>query len=188
MDIQTALGRLDPWLDELDAIVRRGFAIYRDYPAAVLVEHDSRAAAACVFCHMLREAERRFSEDRRRGVGMLAVRGLNLIRFEDFALVRFKKMDEDGNTRNYPTEQAISFDAQEPLPDLPLAAVRLSVGYVPDATATAIEQVVLAKPNGRFAEWAAAINPAAAPRWTDITRQATLGEDFRRPERRGTGP
>jgi hypothetical protein len=50
------------------------------------------------------EAQRRFSGRAR--VRDFEIRGLKLWLFEDAdAVVRFKKMDEDGLARNYPPEQ-----------------------------------------------------------------------------------
>ena len=178
MDIAAALSRLDPWFEHLHGVVHHGFEQYRAYPPSVLIEHDARATAACIYIHMWREAERRFAEGARSVAATVEVRGLSLVALGDFALIRFKKMDEDGNTRNYPTPQAEAFDAQEVIEGLPPAAVRLSVGYLADASATQIEQVIVAKPNGRAPEWAAAINPASSPRWIDITRQRRFSDEY----------
>lgn len=184
MDLETALGRLSPWLHDLHDIVQHGFSRYRGYPADILTEHDPRARAACVFCHMWSEAERRFADGARSAAAIVRVRGLSLVGFGDTALVRFKKMDEDGNTRNYPTPQAEAFDAQEKIEGLPPAAVRLSVGYLANPTFTAIERVILSKPNGESAEWSAAIDPAATPAFVDITPEPRFGPDYWRPGRR----
>lgn len=81
--------------------------------------------------------------------------------FEDAdAVVRFKKMDEDGLTRNYPTEQAKDFDRGLPLPGLPMPPVRLTAGYLLDATSTQFERTQVARPVGqKRTKWCAAIVP-----------------------------
>src|SRR6266481_1233344 len=102
--IQT-LDALAPHLDDFDAIARSAHAVYRAYAPSVLIELDSRAQAVCTYCHMVAEADRRFLG--RLGIRPFEIRGLKLWLFEEAnAVLRFKKMDEDGLTRNYPTRQA----------------------------------------------------------------------------------
>ena len=73
----------------------------------------------------------------RDGVRPLDISGLKLWLFEHANIVvRFKKMDEDGRSRNYPTKQAKAFDAQLELPGLPPKPLRLTVGYLLDKTGT----------------------------------------------------
>lgn len=85
-------------------------------------------------------------------------------------------MDEDGRSRNYPTKQAKDFDRGAELPDLPPAPMRLTVGYLPNATGTEVKRVQIARPDGRGILWCAAIVPAddrkeGEKRWLDVTRQ-----------------
>ena len=91
MDIAAALSRLDPWFEHLHGIVHHGFEQYRAYSPGVLIEHDARATAACIYIHMWREAERRFAEGARSVAATVEVRGLSLVALGDFALIRFKK-------------------------------------------------------------------------------------------------
>ena len=91
---------LASWLDEFDQIARSAHTRYRAYSPADLLEHDARAKAACTYAHMNAEAERRLLG--KAGVKDLDIRGLKLWLFEDAnAVIRLKKMDEDGRTRNY---------------------------------------------------------------------------------------
>lgn len=166
---------VDGLLDDFDAICRSSFGKYRGYPPEILIEHDARAAANCVYAHMLADAERRLSV--RTGVVFKDVRGLKLWLVDDAAVVRFKKMDEDGRSRNYPTKQAKDYDRGTTLPGLPPPAVRLSVGYLADPTATEVLRVQVARPQGRSIDWCAAIVPVGErivgqPLWVDVTRQA----------------
>ena len=125
-----AMSALDPHFDELDRICRTGLATYHRIPAEFKVEHSSRAQAACVYDHMVAEAERTLSQ--KPGVVFKEFKGLKVWIVADTATVRFKKMDEDGRTRNYPTAQTRTYDRQLPLPGFPLPPVNLVVGYWPD--------------------------------------------------------
>ena len=108
-------------LDELDDIARAADARYRSYKTDDLIEHDVRAQAACTYCHMVADADRKF--DGRPDVRPLDIRGLKVWLFKKAnVVIRLKKMDEDGRSRNYPTRQAKAFDAQKDLPGLPLPA------------------------------------------------------------------
>ena len=167
--------------DEFDGVCRYGFTTYRGYDPGVLVEHDPRAAAACVYAHMAAEAERRFAAHHPRVqlVDPRPLGGLKVWRVGDTgadALIRFKKHDEDGYSRNYPTRQARQYDRGSMLPGLPPEAVRLSVGYLLDATGTEFIRTQVARPTGKKVEWCAAIVPQEDRRpgeasWVDVTRQ-----------------
>lgn len=96
------MAALDPHFDDLDAICRLAHAKYRGYPPEVLLEHDRRAQASCIYAHMLAEAERRLTG--RNGVHALNIRGLFVWVIGEGVTIRFKKMDEDGRSRTYPTK------------------------------------------------------------------------------------
>lgn len=172
--LEEVMESIDFLLDDFDAIARDAFALYREYNPAALVEHDARAAAACTYCHMLAGAERRFAD--KPGIILEDVRGQKVWIVGAAAVVRFKKMDEDGRVRNYPTKQALDFDRGVVLPGLPPEATRLSVGYVLDPSATEVRRVQIAKPLSRSVDWCVAIVPPAdrelvGRRWTEVTRQ-----------------
>jgi hypothetical protein len=161
-------------IDDLDRIPRLAHSMYRRYPPEFLVEHDGRAAASCVYSHMLAEADRRFLG--KRGIVPKDIRGLKVWIIGDKVVIRFKKMDEDGRSRNYPTKQAEDFDRGRQLPELPEPAVRVAVGYLLDATQTQYVRTQISKRLGKSIEWCAAIIPAAEAvagqkRWVDVTRQ-----------------
>jgi len=166
------------FLDDFDKIARRAHARFRSYRAEDLIELDARAQAACTYAHMIAEADRLVSG--RAGVRSFDLRGLKLWLFEDInAVVRFKKMDEDGQSRNYPTKQAKDFDAGFELPGLPMPPIRLTAGYLLDATGTVFERTQIARPVGKGTLWCAAVVPAEARKlgaraWIDVTRQGPL--------------
>jgi hypothetical protein len=171
------MGALDELLDELDQICRSAFARYRRYDADVLIEHDQRAAAACIYSHMVAEAERRLFDVP--FVRPHDVRGLKVWLIADHSVIRFKKHDEDGRSRNYPTKQAKDYDRGNLLPDLPPPAARLSIGYLLDRTGTSYLRTQIARPRERMIEWCAAVVPReehreGQARWVNVTRQSAL--------------
>lgn len=124
---------------------------------------------------MAAEADRRFLD--RPAVRPLDLSGLRLWLFEEAdVVVRFKKMDEDGRVRNYPTKQAKNFDRGFDLPGLPMPPVRLTAGYLLEAAGT-FARTQIARPMGtKRTMWCAAVVPAwdrkAGERaWEDVTRQ-----------------
>jgi hypothetical protein len=170
-------------IDELSDIVSAGHLRYMAYSPTDQLELDIRAQAACTYCHMLAEAGRRLLGRERDGIRPIDYKGnLKLWLYESAnVVIRLKKMDEDGKSRNYPTKQARKFDAQLELPDLPLPPVRLTAGYWLDATGQIINRVQIARPNGiSLPTWCAAVIPkdqreAGERIWTDVTRQRGFG-------------
>jgi hypothetical protein len=176
-EIMTAL---DDFLDDFDTIARNGFAKYRRYPAEFLVDHDARAAASCTYVHILAEAELRLTG--RPGIVAMDIQGLKVWLIGESAVIRWKRMTEAGLVAAYPTQQTIDyFDQGADLPGLPLPAVRLSVGYLLDPTATEFLRTQVARQEGRKRiDWCAAIVPAAnraagEARWQDVTGQRRFG-------------
>jgi hypothetical protein len=173
-----AMSALDPLFEELDAVCRGGLERYQRYPADVRVEHDARAAATCIYTHMVALADSLLTD--KPGIVFKSIRGLKVWIIGEKATIRFKKMDEDGRTRNYPTKQARDFDRQLPLPGIPFPPLNLVVGYLPNALGTDVERVQVARPAGKAIDWCAAIVPTAhrvvgQPRWIDVTRQQRFG-------------
>lgn len=177
--IDAVMHRLDSLLDDLDAIPRLAHALYRTYNPQHLIEHSPRAQATCIYDHMVAEADRRFGQ--RDGIRPLDIRGLKLWVVGEHTVIRFKKMDEDGTTSNYPTRQARNFDQNLELDGVPPKPIRVAVGYLLSPAEDAIERVQIARPNGRKrVDWCAAIVPAVerkadAQAWIEITRQMRFG-------------
>lgn len=172
-----AMRALEPFIDDIDDICRHGLATYRQYPPELLIDHSSRTAANCVYSHMLARALELFSE--RPGIAHFTIRNLEVWVVGEVATIRFKKMDEDGRSQSYQTNQQREYDRQMQLPGLPYPPLNLVAGYLPDPTGTEVQRVQIARPSGRFIDWCAAIVPApdrapGAPRWIDVTRQARM--------------
>lgn len=171
------MAAIDHLLDDFDDIAREAVARYRRYDPDVLLELDSRAEASCVYCHMYASATRRFSD--RTDVRAVDTRGLKVWIVGNDAVIRFKKMDEDGRSRTYPTKQAKAYDRGDELPGIPPPPARLTIGYLLDASGTRVDRVQVSRPIGKRIDWCAAIVPASdreigQARWIDVTRQRKL--------------
>jgi hypothetical protein len=177
--MEETLDALGDLLDDFDQIARAAHARYRAYAPADLIELSSRAQAACTYDHMVAEADRRFLG--RAGVRLIESKTLKLWLFEVAdVVVRFKKMDEDGRTRNYPTRHAKDFDRGFDLPNLPMPPIRLSAGYLLDKTGTTLERTQISRPlDTKRTMWCAAVVPlekriVGERVWFDVTRQGAL--------------
>jgi hypothetical protein len=91
-------------LDDFDQVCRYGFRTYRAYSPEVLLEHDSRAAAACTYAHIAAEAERRLSRHQPtvEPIDPKMLGGLRTWRIGEIAVVRFKNRTRMGNRTTSP--------------------------------------------------------------------------------------
>jgi len=174
------MGFLKPWLARIYAPFSRAMALYNEaYPDTVRAEHTDSAAAHNVHCHIVPEFEREFSEEA--GFNFLAGRGrLRVVNIQDRIVGRWKKVNEEGLHRNHDSEQQRKFDAQEQLPYLPPAALRVTFGYEPDAAFSQCQRVMVARPQGKEIVWAAQIiEVSGAYIWEDITPKRLPGMEPR---------
>ena len=176
--MEDTLDALSDLLDAIDTVTRSAHARFRAYKPEDLIELDVRAQAACTYAHMVAAADRLLSD--KNGLRTIEIRGLKLWLVEPAnAAIRLKKMDEDGRIRNYPTKQAKDFDRGEELEDLPMPPVRLTAGYLLDATGSSFIRTQVARPVGKSALWCAAVVPPEDRKpgervWRDVTRQRSL--------------
>lgn len=174
-NIDVVMGRLEPYLDPFDTILRFGHQTYEAYPSDLVLDHDASTQAHCTYRHILAEAHRVLGE--MSGIEHLEIRGQNLWLFKEANVVcRFKKTDENGVSANYPTSQAKDFDAGKELPGLPPAPTRLTVGYLLDPVGVGYSRSQISLPTKRGALWCAAIVPhsereADEQAWVEVTRQ-----------------
>ena len=171
--MEEVMDGLGPLLDDLNAIPRDAVAKYLTYSPEVRIDHTARAAANCVYAHMEASAPRLEAHP---GIVFKDIRGLKVWLYRDLAVIRFKRMDEDGRFRRYPTKQAKAYDRNAPLPGLPEPAARLAVGYLLDPTGTTVLRVQVAPPLSRGVDWCAAVVPTEEREvgeraWVDVTRQ-----------------
>ncbi len=173
--IEIIMQALEPYLDILDTIPRYGVDTYLSYPSELVVDHDSSTQAHCTNRHMIAEAHRVLSDMPH--VRHIEVRRQNLWLFETAnAVIRFKKMDEDGVSSNYPTKQARDFDEGNELLGVPVAPTRLTFGYLLDATGTGYMRSQVSLPTKKGALWCAAVIPIDVREenqtpWHEVTKQ-----------------
>ena len=117
---------LEPYLPRMYPCLPAALALYNQIEPHIRAEHDDRAAASSVWCHIWNGLQREFADES--GFHFLDVRGLHLLNIRDQLLIRAKKVDANGRHRNNDTPQQRAFDAQEDLPGLPPAAARLVIG------------------------------------------------------------
>jgi hypothetical protein len=145
------------------------FAMYREkYPEEVIAEHDDTTTANCIRSHLWTEISRRLYG--RPGCHLLNLNRFRVLNFRDKLVWRFKKVNGDGQHRNYQTKQQRDFDDQLPLDGIPDKATRLTSGYQPDPLGQMIERIIVARPIGRNPVWAAQVNVVDEKAvWADIT-------------------
>ena len=111
----------------------------------------SRTRANIMWEHMVRRAEETFSRD----PGIRMVHGHQTIGFlvDHRVFLRFKKGDEAGLSRNYPTMLALKFhDHQSPLPGIPTVD-RVEIVYALDQLETEITSVFVVARNSDQVAW-----------------------------------
>lgn len=171
LDQASCMAFLEPHIERLHRSLTAAFARYLETPPHIIAEHDERAATSSVHSHIVHEITREFAEVD--GASVIDVRGLKVLNIGDCVVFRFKKVNEDGLHRNHTSGQQERFDRQLPLPGLPAAATRLTLGYEPDPAFAEIIRVTVGCPLGHKSAplWLSQINPpsASAAAWEEIT-------------------
>lgn len=167
---------LSGYHDLMDEVMRNAHSTWMSYDPLVRVEHDARAQAACIYSHAVAAADRRFLDDN--NIIHKEIKNLKVWIFKkEDVVVRFKKMDENGESQNCRTKQQHEYDAGKELPGLPYPPTRLTVGYLLDETGTQFKRTQIAQPMARSILWCAAIVPyedraVGDAAWIDVTRQS----------------
>jgi hypothetical protein len=178
--IHDLMGALQPYHDILDAISREAHDTYVSrYDPSLRLEHGSRTQANCTYDHIVAAADRALLDDA--NVIPKDIRGLKVWIFKSQdVVIRFKKMDEFGNSRTYQTRQQKDYDKGIELPGLPVPPVRLTAGYLLDRTGSQYIRSQIARPGEMTVDWCAALIPAElrednTATWTEVTAQRRFG-------------
>jgi hypothetical protein len=177
VDQEDCMGCIEPLFGVLNDSLHHGMAFYQqNYTAEAIAQQRDRTAANCVYDHGYHRLKEQL--DQSSGCNFLQVRGLEVLNYWDLAVIRLKKVNGAGRWRNYLTQQQRDFDDQLPLVGLPAAAVRLVVGYQPDAAFTAIDRVIVSRPLGKTIRWTAQIVIVDQKlSWIDITPARLSGTE-----------
>jgi hypothetical protein len=186
-DQDECMKRIEPLFGHLHAALHEGMHLYQSETSAkAKAQHRDRTAAGAVYDHAFHSLRER--AEGLTGLNFLNINQLEVANYLDRAVLRLKKVNGAGRSRNYQTEQQQRYDDQEDIPGIPPAAVRLVVGYEPDESFTSIKRVIVARPMGRVILWTAQIVVTdEAATWEDITParfEGTDAVDFRTGRRR----
>jgi hypothetical protein len=121
------------WIDLVD--VMRHFATTARTPTSPTLR------ARMMYDLVTGHARRSFANSPAVRIGNL--HGLLTLTFGSELVVRFKKLKSDLSTTGIPTQQMLSFEAQQEIPGLPPRATFLVAGYLLDATGSSIARLVL---------------------------------------------
>ena len=130
-DQDNCMARIEPILTVLHDCLLGGMAFYQDpenYSPAAVAQQRERTVADCVNDHAFHKL--RESLEGKPGCHFLSIRGLEVLNYQDDALIRIKKVNGAGRGRNAITKQQMDYDAQLPLPGLPSEASRLVAGML----------------------------------------------------------
>jgi hypothetical protein len=176
-DQDDCMSRIEPLFKVLHDALHDGMGFYLGkYSKKVLAQHRDRTAANCVYDHAFHNLREQL--DGEPGCHFLNRRGLEVLNYFDLALVRLKKVNGAGRAQNLRTKQQRDYDDQKSIPGLPDAAVRLIVGYQPDAAFSFVERVIVSRPLGKTIRWTAQIVVADdASKWFDITPDRLAGTE-----------
>jgi hypothetical protein len=147
---------LEPYYEALLEIPREAFAKFLRMPDEyrVPLQLHKTVRANAVWSYMMQEADRLLSM--MPGVYVIPRHGSKLFLVGSEVLLRFKKLDENGASRNYPTRRARHFNDpnQDSFDEIPAAAIRVDVGYQLDRLEQSISEVLVSHRNGKVVAWA----------------------------------
>lgn len=163
---QRVMDALAPYLSRMFPIFGAAVEMYNtEVSARARAEHNNRAVANAVWCHVWQGFQREFLEED--GLHFLTMKGLDVLNIRDEVVLRAKKVDANGRHSNADTKQQRAFDDQLELPGLPPAAIRVVMGYQPDEAFSAVERVIVRRPKGLWVSQV--LNDEEPAQWVDIT-------------------
>lgn len=141
---------LKPYFPILSGIVKTGWADWESLTDEQRAKLDARARANCVNSFIVHNARGVFDDTN--DVKVTDARGLFLLDFQDELNLRFKKLTKNKKPSNVSTNQQVEFSMQMALPNMP-KVVRLTLGYILDATQTVISDILIVYHQGRKLAW-----------------------------------
>ena len=159
MQKQEALSVLEPHLKTLHNITYSGFYGYFKKYRDNCADHSKRSRASLIHDETILQAKKSYLckdgiakhiEECNREVFIL----------DNFAILQFKKLNDQLLVENYPTEFASRFNGNEQLElkNIPSALPRLNVGYVVNQTWTEMNGIFLTSENINGFSWSFALH------------------------------
>ena len=148
-----ALRILGPYLQRLAACIANAWRDFEKYISkAARAEVSPRTRAAFVNDRIQIHARREF--DRDRGVAFIRGKGgLVVLAIGNSFLLRFKKLRPNLRASNIPTAQAMLFNAQKQIPEMPAELTNVNAGYILNRIQTQIAATYVTCPNGKRLVW-----------------------------------
>jgi hypothetical protein len=153
---------LRPYMASMGQCLVTGFDAWAELARlapAIQVHLSARTRASLISDHIAAAVRATFG--RLPGVRVEERRGFPEVVIHNRFVLRFKKLDRQGRSRNILTKaQREWLDAQMTLPHMPPEAKRLIAGYVLDALGTKIERMLVTAPaNVKTIDWMLDIEP-----------------------------
>ena len=150
LSVEDAKVILDPHLQKLQECITGGWdAWHRDYGHRHHVL-CSRTRASIVYDEIRHLAEKKFTDCE--GTRVIPKRGFFLLYIGDEIVLRFKKLDKRGLTRNLPTRQQRLFEAQRSIKGI-LPGTYLNAGYQLDDLQQLIHRTMVSCQHQRSIQW-----------------------------------
>lgn len=145
-----AVGILEPHFNSIWRIVTGAWGDYNEHYKEMKHKYTPTCRANIIHSHMVDNAKKEFEGVK--GVKPMVIDGLFILSIENKLVVRFKKLDDDMKSRNYPTNRQIDYLAQMDIPGIPLAT-RLEAGYQLNELQTGYKSVLITCPQGSKIAW-----------------------------------
>jgi len=159
MTEREARSLLEPIHHVLSSCPRRAFSKYMAKVRPTTPLPTRRMRANVVHNYMVDEARLMLGADP--NITFIEKQNRSLISVHNKALLRFKKLDQEMRPRNYPTSEALAFDAQLGLPGVPDLA-RLTIGYALNRDEADIDGVYVLLTTDRKVQWMYSLDEAQA--------------------------
>jgi len=145
--------------------IQRGFDSYATKYSHVADVHHPRSVASVIHDHICDEVKREVCNE---SFVFRELRQRNLFLFENILIITFKRFDEQLQSKNYPTETAEKFAAQEEIEGIPANLPRIEMGYIPDAAGSSVNGIFAVYKTGKKIDWNVNLNESDDFRQKDI--------------------
>lgn len=145
---------LSPYRDLLRQCIKEAWEAWEKFgkvAADLRAPLGNRSRASFVYDHMIANVRKKF--DDLPNVRIRDKGGVTILDIEGKVCIRFKKLDKNRKSRNYPTQQHLMFAMQMELPGIPAKQTTLITGYRLDLFETTIDEICVTCPVGKKLRW-----------------------------------